>query len=302
MKRIYVILLGVCIMLNIICFANAKTADELITENKNTYSNDLASVKVLANEQIHDGAGDNISFDNSLAQYIYTDVYGGEYDNTFESHISDDYFWVIFSNETTKEFRYDSELLEWKDSGSGTLNPFYDKEDNIININFNFDNIVNIACQKIDDSLEEIKLVRYNSVYMIYAKSADKEYAIPYSSIADKYGIYNGEVYIANELIKKIQGENEQMETEVLNEMSLEEQKTYGGSGTNASPNNTAQSQQQLNEEQPKTQEDTAELQADEDTEKCKLDLQLVTIVILSALVVGAVIITVVSVSKHKKR
>ena len=67
MKKLFIMLLCVCMILNITILTHAKTADELIFENKSIHSNDLNSVKTLANEQIYDGAGDNISFDNSIA-------------------------------------------------------------------------------------------------------------------------------------------------------------------------------------------------------------------------------------------
>ncbi len=279
MKKVFTLLLCICIMLNTVCLVNAKTTNELVADNIKKHANDLDAVKNLANEQIYSGAGDNISFDNSLAQYIYTDIYGGNYNDTFESHISDDYFWVVFSNGSTKEFRYDSSILEWKDSGSGTTNPFCDKEGNVIDISFNFNTIANIASQKINDTLDEVRLVRFNSVYIIYAKSAQKEYAIPYSSIADKYNISNGEVYIATDLINTIQGERKETESSIQAELPFEEQKKYAGGTTNTNVNT----------------------KDSENTEKTKLEPQFLSIIVLAIIISGTVAITIVAIAKHKK-
>lgn len=303
MKYNKIIIISMILVIIMSCVAFAQTNDELATVLEDQYKEKIE----YANERIkhlENTDGLEITINNAYYQYNYdeTDITKG-----FKEHISesnDKNYWVVNTEKGVRTFTEYGGILQ--ESTSYDFGDFKDKDGNIICEDRTFKGFSQYAKSKFEGEISSLIIVRRMYTWYIYFESEGKEYAIPLSIVSVE-GLENGVVYDA-ETAKELYDKTLMISDEPIGE----------GSGGNKEPieiideenqqleevisDDVIQPEQSSTVEQPEIQEDTAKLQADEDTEKGKLDSQLLTIIILSVLVVGAVIITVVSVSKHKKR
>lgn len=189
----------VCIAL---CFVilltsvSALNTSSLSTEISNQYLNELVKINKDIMPQ------NPYTLENSVPVYMFESVSGGENDKSFGSHVSESFILETDGDSWRKSYYKDNGV--WKESGSASVPTYYDKDGNVININFNMHWFIEQAEGKFDGNISELKVVYYEYKYMIYFVSEGIEYVIPYDVRSDLSGIKNGNIYKANDLIEII--------------------------------------------------------------------------------------------------
>ena len=169
------------------------------------------------------------TFDNCMPVYAYEDFWGGEYDETLASHISDEFYWETDGENWTKIF-YKKDSV-WQEGSSATTPDFVDKDGEKIDVSFSLSWFMNKALQEVNKEISDFKIVCCENKYMIYFVSEGTEYIIPYDIRSDLSGIENGKLYKASEITEIINSSSSGIS---MDDMPEDEVITYGGSvGTN---------------------------------------------------------------------
>ena len=165
------------------------------------------------------------TFDNCMPVYNYEDFFGNNYDETFASHISDEFYWETAGEKWTKVF-YKKDSV-WKEGSSATMPDFFDKDRKKIDVSFSLNWFANKALEVFDKDISDFKIVSFENKYMIYFVSEGTEYIIPFDTRSDLSGIENGKLYTADEIIKNINTSSSGIS---ISDMPEDEFITYGGS------------------------------------------------------------------------